>query len=86
LAMKKGFITKDALTEIERYILRIYGHIEVPHHIFEDLITLTRQDKKNEQGHVLFSLLEQVGKANYNITVSDEDMKASLTYYNSLNG
>jgi 3-dehydroquinate synthase len=86
LAMKKGFITKDALTEIERYILSIYGHIEVPQHIFEELITLTRQDKKNEQGHVLFSLLEQVGKANYNITVSDEDMKASLTYYNSLNG
>lgn len=86
LAMKKGFITKDALNEIERYILSIYGHVEVPQHIFHELIELTRQDKKNEQGHVLFSLLEQLGKANYNITVSDEDMKESLTYYNSLNG
>jgi 3-dehydroquinate synthase len=86
LALKHGFISKADLTEIEQYILSIYGHVTVPSDIFDELLALARQDKKNEKGSVLFSLLEKIGKANFNITISDADMKESLTYYNSLNG
>ncbi len=86
LALEKGFLSENELEEIQTYLLSIYGHVNIPTSSLDEIIGLTLQDKKNEQGHVLFSLLEKLGKANYNISISAELMKKSLTYYNSLNG
>jgi 3-dehydroquinate synthase len=86
IAAEKGFITQEACEEISDYLLSIYGYVIVPAYALDEIIGLTMQDKKNEQGQVLFSLLEKVGQANYNIAVDTALMKKSFTYYNSLNG
>ena len=84
LAVEKGFLRQAELEEIQNYIISIYGHVHIPSTVLDEIITLTLHDKKNEQGVVLFSLLDKIGQANYNIPVSVELMKKSLTYYNSL--
>ncbi|MDB5274275.1 MAG: aroB [Chitinophagaceae bacterium] len=86
LAVEKGFISKDELKEIQNYIISIYGHVHIPDAALDEIINLTLHDKKNEQGAVLFSLLQKIGQANYNVAVSAELMKQSLTYYNTLIG
>lgn len=83
LAAKLGFITMENLQQISSYIVSVYGKPEIPLSDIDKIIPLTLQDKKNENSEVLFSLLEEVGKANYNIAVSEEEMKESLEYYNA---
>lgn len=84
LALKKRFITQADLKEIENYILGIYGKVAIDASDFEVIIKNTFQDKKNEKGLIMCSLLEKVGKANYDVVISTEEIKESLTYYNSL--
>jgi len=86
IAVEKGFITKNELEEIQAYLLSIYEHVAIPVASLDEIVSLTLQDKKNEQGQVLVSLLEKVGAANFNISIGAELMKKSLTYYNTLNG
>jgi 3-dehydroquinate synthase len=84
LASEKGFIEKTELLEIQGYILSIYDKIDINEADFEAIIHNTFQDKKNEKGIVLCSLLAQIGKANYDILVSPTEIKASLMYYHRI--
>ncbi|OAV45875.1 3-dehydroquinate synthase [Lewinella sp. 4G2] len=69
---------------IETYFLRIYGHQSIPESAFPELLGLMRQDKKNEDARINFTLLEAPGKAVINKTVPEADILAVLRYYNSL--
>lgn len=84
LAMKLGYIQPETLGEISQYILSVYGKAEISDKDIKKIVPLTRQDKKNENDTVLFSLLEKAGKANFNIALEDEQMEDGLHYYQSL--
>ncbi len=83
ISAKRGFIEMENLQRISSYIISVYGKPEIPAKDIHKIIPLTLQDKKNERSEVLFSLLEEVGKANYNVQVSVEEMKESIEYYNA---
>jgi 3-dehydroquinate synthase len=83
ISAKRGFITMEDLQQISSYIVSVYGKPEIPVKDINSIIPLTLQDKKNENSEVLFSLLEEVGKANYNVPVGVDEMKESLEYYNA---
>lgn len=83
ISAKRGFISFEDLQRIASYIVSIYGKPEIPAKDINKIIPLTLQDKKNENAEVLFSLLEEVGKANYNISVGVEEMIESIEFYNS---
>jgi 3-dehydroquinate synthase len=84
LSVQKGFITIEEHTEIEQYILSIYGKTSITNEEIESIVPLTIQDKKNEKGAIQFSLLEKVGKANFNISLTKDEINASLHYYASI--
>ncbi|MCP4521733.1 MAG: 3-dehydroquinate synthase [Cytophagales bacterium] len=84
VAKEKGFISDNDLQEIAEYIIKIYGHHPVNEEDFEEIISLTIHDKKNENNIVLASLLEEVGNANFNQPLSAKDIKDSILYYNQL--
>lgn len=84
LAVEKGFIQKAELLDIQDYILRIYDKINLKESDFEAIISNTSQDKKNEQGIILCSLLAAIGNANYDIPVNKAEISASLHYYAKL--
>jgi len=84
LSVQKGFITNDEHKEIENYILSIYGKTSITPEEIDVIVPLTIQDKKNESGAIQFSLLEKVGKGNFNITLTKEEITASIQYYASI--
>jgi 3-dehydroquinate synthase len=42
------------------------------------------QDKKNESGNIMFSLLRKIGDCGFNDEVSIADIQSSINYYMSL--
>lgn len=84
LSCERSFITASDLKEITNYILKIYGKVEISPDEVKKIVPLTLQDKKNESNAVLFSLLEKIGKANFNIEISEHEMYDAMYYYISL--
>ena len=84
LAEQKGFISKDALAEIQAYILQVFGKFNISKDEIAQLVGNALQDKKNEKGIIQASLLEAIGKANYNQAISLQEIEESLEYYIAL--
>lgn len=75
--------TED-LQDISTYILSLYPKYTIKEESFEQLFEYMQSDKKNENGEILFSLLESVGKCGFNNKASQEKILESFIYYNNL--
>ena len=84
LSIKNSGLTKEELKDISDYLLSLYPKYEIRKESFDSLLELMKSDKKNEDGNILFSLLETTGKCTFNCRVSTSDILSSLDYYNSL--
>ncbi len=83
IAFHKEMITETELNEITSYLIQIFEKQEMP---WGDsaLIQLTRQDKKNRDNKILMALPEGIGKAQWDVTVSEEELEKSFDYYRSI--
>ncbi|WP_316743896.1 3-dehydroquinate synthase [Pedobacter antarcticus] len=84
LSWKNSTLTEAELEEIKTYIASVYPAYHIKEKSFKALSALMQSDKKNENGHILFSLLEKIGKCTYNCRVSETDINESLRFYNSI--
>jgi 3-dehydroquinate synthase len=84
LSMKASMISGQDLSEITQGILSTFGKEKRSLPQMDDIKIMLSRDKKNKGGSVMYSLLEKIGKATYNQQVPEEDVIASLQYYNSL--
>lgn len=84
LSAKYCNLSQDELAEISSYILSLYPKYHIKPKSFDNLLALMQSDKKNEDGFIMFSLLDQIGKCVFNCKVTKEDIFNSLNYYNSL--
>jgi 3-dehydroquinate synthase len=84
IAHRQGFLQVSDLQAISQLIGQIYPPIHLQPENFEAILALTYQDKKNLSGQVKFSLLAQIGEANYDQAVTENLMIESLEYYNRL--
>lgn len=82
LSHKFTGLDKDQLTEVVSYLKQVYKPVVIDKALFEDIINLTIQDKKNEGGVIQFSLLKRIGECAINIPISTPDMLDSLFYFN----
>lgn len=81
LAWKKEFINEDDLDKIKKYLVSIYGKIEIFDFDLEKILPLVMQDKKNEKDIIQSSLLEKIGKANFNIPITLKEIREAIKYY-----
>ena len=81
ISYKRGMIDQKTLSNIEEFIFQVYGKVKIKDTDFEEIISLTAQDKKNKGKEIRFSLLEAVGKCTYDIAVSNLEMRLALQYY-----
>ena len=76
----RGYITGEEVLEAED----IFSAYALPVHIedinADELIDITRSDKKMDKGHIRFILLKAVGDAVIDNTVSDEELRAGIEY------
>ncbi len=74
------------LDDIRTYICSIYPQYTIAPESFDALLKLMQSDKKNEHGQILFSLLDSIGKCEYNCKVTEKDILDSLLFYNAAYG
>jgi len=71
----------DQLKEISETILAIYPDLEINKKDFTSIIKLMYQDKKNVNNLLNHSLLYEIGRATYDVSVDEKDVMDALFYY-----
>ncbi len=81
LSYHKEMITKEELD----MILRLNETFSLPNNVsdlsVEEILSATKSDKKMEGGHIKFILLNGIGNAIVDRSISDEDMRAALNLF-----
>jgi 3-dehydroquinate synthase len=77
-------LSQQQVAQISRYLLEIYGHHPLDLRLFDNYMALMKNDKKNEDGEINFSLLSSAGTVEINQQCSPAWIMQSLQYYNDL--
>ncbi len=80
IAESKKLVTRAELVEIATYVKQIYPKVTLTS-TFDEVIKLMAQDKKNKGNKILMALTEGIGKACWDVEVSQEEIEESLKYY-----
>ncbi len=81
LSMKKCNLPETELNEIKKYILTIFKKVDIPLDAWNDIISLTLQDKKNKKGKVRMALLKKIGEAEFDIEVDQLEIIEAIKFY-----
>jgi 3-dehydroquinate synthase len=81
IAFHKKLISANDLQDISEYLFVTFGMKELPD--ADVWLPLVKQDKKNKGNKILMALPKQLGKAVWDIPVSEKEIRDSLDYYRS---
>lgn len=84
ISWKKKFLEEAELKQISNYILKEFPKLNFGKNNFEEIVSFTLKDKKNEHQQRLFTLIDGIGQFRVNEVISEEDIVQSLQYYISL--
>jgi len=84
LSTKSAKLSDIELDVISKRIYPMYRSVSVNENMFEDLIGLMKQDKKNDSDAINFTMLDAIGKGIFNQTADESLILESLKYYASL--
>lgn len=83
LARERSMLTPEELEGIHRYILRIFGKVQLDPGDDDAIAKLTSQDKKNKGNQILCVLLDGIGSAKWDCEIRQEEVKRALAFYRS---
>ena len=81
LSVKYLNLPKEVFKEIAQTIQQFYAKVDFSVSAIDEITNFIQQDKKNDSGRSRFTLLKQIGNAEINIEVSNDDVKAALKLY-----
>ena len=84
LSYLEQLISEEITLHIIQNIQQFFPHLSISLFSDEEIINLILQDKKNNHGKINFSLLSDIGQANYNYQSSLENIILSLEFYRNL--
>ncbi len=84
LSSKLLSVSDEDLKQISTVILTTFPKVNIDPKDHKEIMELLIHDKKNEKGNIYFVLLNTIGDATYNCTVSDDLIIKSFEYYDSL--
>ncbi len=84
LAFLENLISEVLAKNIIENIQRFYPYLNIDAFPDQAIISIMKNDKKNSNGNISFSLLEKMGVCNYDYSVSEENILSALQYYRSL--
>jgi len=82
ISWKKELLTMDEYYEIRDMFVPFYLPISVDNIDPQEILKLTKSDKKMESGKIKFVLLKKIGKAVIDTTVTDEEILAAISEIN----
>jgi len=77
-------LSNKDLNDVSSTINGVYESYELKESDFHQLIELMKNDKKNENNGIIFTLLSKIGEAHINQEVEVETILEALNYYNSI--
>ncbi len=78
ISWKKDMLSMEEYYEIRDMFVPFYLPISIDGIDPEEIVALTKSDKKMEAGTIKFVLVKKVGKAVLDLTVTDEEMLAAI--------
>lgn len=84
LSYKLIGLKEEALHHISAFIIATYGFYFLQEHNFDAFLQLMKNDKKNENSQINFSLIAPPGAVQINQTSTKELIIESLKFYNTL--
>lgn len=84
LSAKKNTLQETELERIVHYILSIYNPKAISTEDIDEIIKLTKQDKKNEGDKIKSSLLNSLGDCAFDIDINHNEIEASINYFNNM--
>ena len=82
ISWKKNWLSMEEYYEIRDMFVPFYLPISIDNLDIEEVLRLTRSDKKAENGYIKFILLKKVGKALIDKTVTDDEIREALQELN----
>jgi len=83
LSVRKSGLVQDEFEMIRQYLFQQYTPNALSGEVISKAEKLVLQDKKNEKAAIKASLLSAIGKAEYDVQISIEEVRQSLQEYNS---
>jgi 3-dehydroquinate synthase len=83
LSAKKNKLTKEELREIIDAIKAVYPSYKVSKSSYNNLLELMKNDKKNTDGKISFSLLSKIGACDFDTYCSESEILESLDFYSN---
>lgn len=84
ISFLQDLISEETSNNIVFNIRKFYPQLNISEFSLEEMVNLMKNDKKNSAGNINFSLLTGIGSSTFNCSVSLEDLKSSLLYYQNL--
>lgn len=84
IAVQQLGLSEEELQEITSLLLWHYGHQTIPIEAYGELISTMKQDKKNTDTRIAFSLLPAIGEVEPMETAKELVIMAALDFYNRL--
>jgi 3-dehydroquinate synthase len=82
LSYHKGFLSEDTFSSILYFLKRTYHLQPIEEELFDDFISLMKNDKKNETDQIHFSIIGPVGTLHHDVVFEDSFVKKALEIYN----
>lgn len=80
LSVQKVQLPKESFIEIANRLRQLYNIPTLSKEDFEIMLEFLHNDKKNEEGEFRFSLIEEIGKGCFNISVSEAEVEEALMF------
>lgn len=81
LSYQKTGLKKNELLDISHFLFKKYQSISLSNEDITAIFEYLKHDKKNKNGVFHFVLLEEIGKAKWDIQVSNDEILKSIKYY-----
>ncbi|GJM27874.1 MAG: 3-dehydroquinate synthase [Cyclobacteriaceae bacterium] len=84
LSSLKSNLPNNSVNEISEFITQVFGKIDIPEDELHTIAKNTIQDKKNEDGKIMCTLISGIGKATYDTPVTLSEVEQALQYYRGI--
>ena len=84
ISMQLGYLSTPEYREIEQTIISIFGKLNMQGYDVNDPNRRMRQDKKNMQHKISFSLIREIGHATFDDNCDMTIVQEAVKYYSQL--
>lgn len=82
ISHQQGTLSGDELDQITAFFLKFYPKPKISPAVYPTIIDFAKNDKKNQDGNILCTLLNGIGDFRVNISIDHSQITKSLDYYN----